>query len=64
MERLATATIHLLRGLQYTIAHETAVRQEATMLALAILVGFFVSPGPAWYVAMIVVLLIYSRSNC
>jgi hypothetical protein len=34
------------------------------MLALAILLGFFVSPGPAWYVAMIVVLLIYSRSNC
>ena len=24
MERLATATIRLLRGLQYTIAHETA----------------------------------------
>ena len=36
MERLANATIHSLRGLQYTIAHETAVRQEATMAALAI----------------------------
>ena len=58
MERLANATIHSLRGLRYTIAHETAVRQEASMLALAILLGFFVSPGPALYVAMIVVLLI------
>lgn len=64
MERLANATIHSLRGLQYTIAHETAVRQEASMLALAILLGFFDLPGPALYVAMIVVLLIYSRSNC
>ena len=41
MERLANATIHSLRGLRYTIAHETAVRQEASMLALAILLGFF-----------------------
>ena len=46
MERLANATIYSLRGPQYTIAHETAVRQEPTMLALAILLGFFVSPGP------------------
>jgi diacylglycerol kinase (ATP) len=58
VKRLAKATIHSLRGLRYTIAHETAARQEATMLALAILLGFFVSPGPAWYVAMIGVLFI------
>jgi DNA invertase Pin-like site-specific DNA recombinase len=29
VRRLADATIHSLRGLRYTIAHETAVRQEA-----------------------------------
>ena len=58
MKRLINATIHSLRGLRYTIAHEVAVRQEAIVLALAVLLGFFVAPSPAWYVAMIGVLLI------
>ena len=51
MKRLVNATIHSLRGLRYTITNETAVRQEAMTLGLAILLGFFISPGPAWYVA-------------
>jgi diacylglycerol kinase (ATP) len=34
------------------------VRQEAITLGLAISLGFFISPGPAWYVAMIGVLLV------
>jgi diacylglycerol kinase (ATP) len=58
VNRLVIATIHSLRGLRYTIANETAVRQEAITLGLAILLGFYLSPGPAWYVAMIGVLLI------
>ena len=58
MNRLVNATIHSLRGLRYTIANETAVRQEAITLGLAILLGFSLSPGPAWYVAMIGVLLV------
>ena len=58
VNRLVNATIHSLRGLRYTIANETAVRQEAITLGLAILLGFSLSPGPAWYVAMIGVLLV------
>jgi diacylglycerol kinase (ATP) len=58
VNRLVNATIHSLRGLRYTIANERAVRQEAITLGLAILLGFSLSPGPAWYVAMIGVLLI------
>jgi diacylglycerol kinase (ATP) len=58
MNRLFKATMHSLRGLRYTIASETAVRQEVITLGLAILLGFLLSPGPAWYVAMIGVLLI------
>ena len=58
MKRLINATIHSLRGLRYTIAHEAAVRQEVIVLALAVLLGFFVAPSPTWYVAMIGVLLI------
>ena len=33
MKRLINATIHSLRGLRYTIAHEAAVRQEVIVLA-------------------------------
>jgi diacylglycerol kinase (ATP) len=58
VNRFVNATIHSLRGLRYTITNETAVRQEAITLALAILLGFPLSPGPGWYVAMIGVLLI------
>jgi diacylglycerol kinase (ATP) len=58
VNRLVNATIHSLRGLRYTIANETAVRQEAITLGLAILLGFSLSPGLAWYVAMIGVLLV------
>ena len=46
MNRLVNATIHSLRGLRYTITNETAVRQEAITLGLAILLGFYLSPGP------------------
>ena len=58
MKRLVNATIHSIQGLRYTITHEAAVRQEAIVLALAVLLGFLVAPGPPWYVAMIGVLLI------
>lgn len=58
VKRLVNATIHSLQGLRYTIAHEAAVRQEVIVLALAVLLGLFVAPSPAWYVAMIGVLLI------
>jgi diacylglycerol kinase (ATP) len=58
VKRVLNATVNSLRGLRYAIMREAAVREEAIVLALAVPVGVFVAPGPAWYVAMIVVLLI------
>jgi diacylglycerol kinase (ATP) len=58
VKRLINAAFHSLQGLRYTITHEAAVRQEVIILAVAVLLAFFVAPGPAWYVAMIGVLLI------
>jgi diacylglycerol kinase (ATP) len=58
VKRLISATIHSLRGLRHTIANETAVRQEMITLGVAILLGLFLASGPAWYVAMIGVLLV------
>jgi diacylglycerol kinase (ATP) len=53
VKRLVNATIHSLQGLRYTIAHETAVRQQVILLCLAVPLAFFFAPGPAWYVAMV-----------
>jgi diacylglycerol kinase (ATP) len=58
VKRLVNATIHSLRGLRYTIAHEPAVRQWVILLCLAVPLGFLITPGPAWYVAMIGVLVV------
>jgi diacylglycerol kinase len=43
--------------MRYMIAHEVAVRQEATVLVLAVPLGLFLAPSPPWYVVMIGVLL-------
>jgi diacylglycerol kinase (ATP) len=58
VKRLLSATINSLRGLRYAIVREAAVREEAIVFALAVPIGVFVAPGPAWYVAMIVALLV------
>jgi diacylglycerol kinase (ATP) len=58
VKRLYNATINTLRGLGYGISHEAALREEIIVLALAIPVGLFVAPSPAWYVAMIGTLLV------
>ncbi len=58
MKRLVNATIHSVQGLRYTIAYETAVRQQVILLCLAVPLGFIFTPGPAWYVAMVGVLII------
>ncbi len=39
-------------------AHETAVRQQVILLCLAVPLGFFLTPGPAWYVAMVGALIV------
>ena len=58
VKRLINALFHSLRGLRYTITHETAVRQEVIILAVAVVLAFFVAVSRVWYVAMIGVLLV------
>jgi diacylglycerol kinase (ATP) len=58
VKRLVNATFYSLRGLRHAVTHEVAVRQEAIALALGVLLGLFIAPGPAWYVAMIGVILV------
>jgi diacylglycerol kinase (ATP) len=58
MKRLYSATLNSLRGLGYCLRHEAAVREEATLLALAVPLGIFVAPSAGWYVAMIGSLLV------
>jgi len=58
VKRLYGATLNSLRGLAYGIWREAALREEAIVLALALPLGLFLAPSPAWYVAMIGVLLV------
>jgi len=58
VKRLFSATLNSLRGLAYGIKHEAAVREEAILLVVGILLGFAVAPSVAWYVAMIGSLLV------
>ena len=58
MKRLYGATLNSLRGLAYGIWREAALREEAIVLALALPLGLFLAPSPAWYVAMIGALLV------
>jgi len=58
LKRLYNATINSLRALVDGVTTEAAIRQEVVALALALPVGLFVAPSPAWYVAQIGVLLV------
>jgi diacylglycerol kinase (ATP) len=58
VKRLFSATLNSLRGLAYGIRHEAALREEAILLLIGILLGFAVAPSVAWYVAMIGSLLV------
>lgn len=58
MKRLFSATINSLRGIRFGFAHEAALREEAALLAAGIVLGLFIAPTPAWYVAMIGTLLV------
>jgi len=58
VKRLYSATINSLRGLRYGIRVEAALRQEAILLVVAVLLGFIVAPSVAWYVTMIGSLLL------
>jgi diacylglycerol kinase (ATP) len=58
VKRLFSATLNSLRGLGYGIRHEAALREEAILLVVGVLLGLAVAPSVAWYVAMIGSLLI------
>jgi diacylglycerol kinase (ATP) len=58
VKRFFSATFNSLRGLDYGIRHEAALREEAILLVVGILLGFAVAPSVAWYVAMIGSLLV------
>lgn len=58
MKRLFSATKNSLRGLADGIKTETAIREEAVVFVLAVPLGIFIAPTPAWYVAMMAALLV------
>ena len=58
MKRLFSATQNSLRGLVDGVKTEPALREEAILLIIAVPLGFFLAPNIAWYVAMIVALLV------
>ena len=58
LKRLYNATANSLRGLIYGVKTEAAIREEAILVVVGVPLGFVVAPSPAWYAAMIGVLLI------
>ena len=58
MKRLYSATKNSWRGIVDGVTTEAALREEAVLLVVAIPLGFFIAPSPAWYVAMIASLLV------
>jgi diacylglycerol kinase (ATP) len=58
VKRLFSATLNSLHGLAYGVRHEPALREEAILLVVGILLGFAVAPSVAWYVAMVGSLLV------
>lgn len=58
MKRLYSATQNSIRGLVDGFRTEPALRDEALLVLVGLLVGLFVAPSGAWYAAMIGVLLV------
>jgi diacylglycerol kinase (ATP) len=58
LKRLYYATANSLRALVYGVQTEAAIREEVLLLVVGVPLGFFVAPSPAWFIAMISVLLI------
>jgi len=53
LKRLFSATVNSLRGLRDGFNTEPALREEAILLAVAVVLGLVVAPSAAWYAAMI-----------
>lgn len=58
MKRLYLATLNSLRGFRSGIATEAALREESLLLVAGALLGMFLAPSLAWYLAMVSALLI------
>jgi diacylglycerol kinase (ATP) len=58
LKQLLSATKNSLRGLLDGVKTEPAVRQEAALLAVGLVLGLVGAPSAAWYVAMIATLLV------
>jgi diacylglycerol kinase (ATP) len=58
LKRLYSATQNSIRGLVDGFTTEPALRDEALLVLVGLLVGLFVAPSGAWYAAMVGVLLV------
>ena len=58
MKRLYSATVNSLRGLVDGVKTEPAIRDEAVLLAIAVVGGLLVAPSAGWYAAMIGTVLV------
>ena len=58
MKRLYYATINSFRGLAYGVVSEAALREEAILFVAGVILGLFLAPSAAWYVAMVGTLLV------
>jgi diacylglycerol kinase (ATP) len=58
VKRLFSATANSLRGILDGVRTEPALRDEAVLLAFAVLAGVIAAPNGAWFVAMIGALLV------
>jgi diacylglycerol kinase (ATP) len=58
LKRLYRAALNTTRGFAHAFRSEQAFRLEVAVLLLGLLIGIFVAPNAAWYVAMIGSLLV------
>jgi diacylglycerol kinase (ATP) len=58
VKRLYYATLNSFRGLAYGFASEAALREEAILFVAGVILGLFLAPSAAWYVAMVGTLLV------
>jgi diacylglycerol kinase (ATP) len=58
VKRLYHATLNSFRGLAYGFASEAALREEAILFVAGVILGLFLAPDAAWYVAMVGTLLV------
>jgi diacylglycerol kinase (ATP) len=58
LKRLFSATKNSLRGLVDGFKTEPALREEAILFVVAVLLGLVLAPSAVWYVAMIGVILV------